>query len=135
MESQIAKLNEGHKQFAQHRGKSRPHGEAGGRDRAASWRLPPQAKEELARELARVAKDGQALNESIRGHVEKLTVEKKDFEAFDQRLRVLQAAVGEAEGRMEALSAKDKTTTQLSQRVDVAGETLPGALHAERGAQ
>ena len=68
--------------------------------------------------MARVEKDGHALNESIRGHVDKLTVEKKEFEIFDQRLRVLQASVGEAEGRMESLAAKDKNVTQLNQRVD-----------------
>ena len=43
---------------------------------------------------------------------------KKEFEAFDERVRALQGSVGDAETRMEALAAKDKNLIALSQKVD-----------------
>ena len=117
MDSQIAKLNEGSKQIARtEENLARMEKLAG--ETTAQLDAATKSKDELAREMARVEKDGHALNDSIRGHVDKLTVEKKEFEVFDQRLRVLQASVGEAEGRMESLAAKDKNVTQLNQRVD-----------------
>src|SRR4030095_11880202 len=77
-----------------------------------------KAKDELTRDAPRVKKEPKTLNESIRGHVEKLALEKKEFEAYDLRLKTLQTSVGEAEARMDALAVRDKNVTQLNQRVD-----------------
>jgi chromosome segregation ATPase len=118
MDAQIAKLNEGNKQIARTE-ENLARMEKLATETSSQLDSATKAKDELARELARVEKDGHTLNDSIRGHVDRLTVEKKEFEIFDQRLRVLQASVGEAEGRMESLAAKDKNLAQLNQRVDV----------------
>ena len=112
MDSQIAKLNEGNKQIARTE-ENLARMEKLAAETTSQLDAATKAKDELAREMARVEKDGHALNDSIRGHVDRLTVEKKEFEIFDQRLRVLQASVGEAEGRMESLAAKDKNVAQL----------------------
>ena len=109
MDSQIAKLNEGNKQIARTE-ENLARMEKLAADTTSQLDASTKAKDELARELARVEKDGHALNESIRGHVDRLTVEKKEFEIFDQRLRVLQASVGEAEGRMESLAARTRSS-------------------------
>ena len=53
-----------------------------------------------------------------RSEVDTLAVKKKEFEAFDERVRALQGSVGDAESRMEALSAKDKNLISLGQKVD-----------------
>ncbi len=90
MDSQIAKLNEGNKQIARTE-ETLARMEKLAVETTTQLDSATQAKDELSREMAGVEKDGQALNEAIRGHVERLTVEKKEFEAFDQRLRVLQA--------------------------------------------
>ena len=104
MDSQIAKLSEGSKQIERTE-ETVARMEKLAVEATAQLDIATKAKDELSREMARVEKDGQALNESIRGHVEKLIVEKKEFEALDQRLRVLQTSVGETEGRMESLAA------------------------------
>jgi len=117
MDSGIARLNEGSKEVA------RTEEMLGRMEKLVAEttsRLDhtSRAKDELTRDLARFERDGVALTESLRGHVERLGVDKKEFEAFDERLRTLQTSVGEAEGRMEALAAKDKDITELDQRAD-----------------
>ena len=87
MDSQIAKLNEGNKQIARTED-NLARMEKLAFETTSQLDAATKAKDELAREIARVEKDGHALNDSIRGHVDKLTVEKKEFEIFDQRLRV-----------------------------------------------
>ena len=43
-------------------------------------------------------------------------MKKKEFEAFDERVRALQGSVGDAESRMEALAAKDKHSWRSARR-------------------
>ncbi len=93
MDVQIGKLNEGLKQAA--RGEEtilrieKIVEETNAKVEAAS-----KSRDEFAREAARMEKDGRALVDVMRSYVEKLGLEKKEFEAFDHRLRG--AAVGGA---------------------------------------
>jgi chromosome segregation ATPase len=56
-----------------------------------------KAKDAFASDLARLEKDRAALTDFVRGYTDTLALERKEFEAFGQRVKVLQAAVGEAE--------------------------------------
>ena len=117
MDVQIGKLNEGMKQAAKAE-------ETIGRiekltqdttDRVdAAAKLDAQAQ----RESARIEKETTALLETVRAEVGGLAVRKKEFEAFDERVRSLGTTVSDAESRMEALGAKDKNLVALTQKAD-----------------
>src|SRR5262249_3244421 len=74
--------------------------------------------QEFERESARLEKDGKQLLDAVRGEVNSLSIHKREFEAFDERLRILQTSVGDAESRMLALTAKDKNLVELAQQID-----------------
>ncbi|MFI5302786.1 MAG: hypothetical protein ACHREM_32250, partial [Polyangiales bacterium] len=74
--------------------------------------------QEVQRESARLEKDGRLLLEAVRVEVGALTMRKKEFESFDERLRALQTSVGDAESRLQALTAKDKSLIALAQKSD-----------------
>src|SRR6185503_189593 len=63
-------------------------------------------------------KEATSLLDAVRGQVDTLALKKKEFEAFDERLRALHGGVSDAESRMEALSAKDKNLIELTGKVD-----------------
>lgn len=116
MDVQIGKLNDGMKQAARTeetvaRIEKLVEETNGKVDTAA------KVRDEFAREAARMEKDGRALVDVMRTYVEKLALDKKEFEAFDQRLRSLQGSVHEAESRMEALSVKERHLAQMNQQV------------------
>jgi hypothetical protein len=54
----------------------------------------------------------------LKQNVERLSVEKKEFDAFDQRLSALHSGVAAAEGRMDGLLAKDEIVSALTRRID-----------------
>src|ERR1051326_8093830 len=64
------------------------------------------------------AKDTTSLLDIVRAQVDMLGVRKKEFEAFDARVGALTASVGDAETRMNALTARDKNVAALTQSVD-----------------
>src|SRR5690606_31491417 len=116
MDTQITKLNEGLKQTArieEHVAQiDKLVAETSERAEAAA-----KVRDELARNAMRFEKEGRALVDAMRGAAETLALEKKDFDAFDQRLRSLQTSVLEAETRMEVLTTKEKHLSQLNQMV------------------
>ena len=117
MDVQITKLNEGMKQAAKAE-------ETIGRidklaaDTALRMEAAAKLNQEVQRETTKLQKDSTSLLEILRSEVGTLTVRKKEFDSFDERVRALQGSVGDAETRMEALSAKDKNLISLSQKVD-----------------
>src|SRR6266851_3432601 len=117
MDVQIGKLTEGLKQAAKAE-------ETIGRieklalDTSAQIDAAAKARQEVERETAKLTREAGTLLESARSQVDALAIKKKEFEAFDERVRGLQGSVGDAESRMEALAAKDKNLVALSQTVD-----------------
>jgi len=85
-----------------------------------------KARDDMVRESARFEKDGRVLMDSMRASLERVALEKKQFEAFDLRLGMLQGAVKEAEARMEALDVKERNFSQLHQKVDVLNQSFQG---------
>src|SRR3954464_5956636 len=117
MDIQIGKLNEGMKQVAR-ADDTLARTEKLAAETNAQLESATKLRHETERETGKLKKEAGTLLEAVRGQVDTLSLKKKEFEAFDLRLRTLQAGVGDAEGRMEALAAKDKNLIDLSQKVD-----------------
>ena len=54
----------------------------------------------------------------LRLTLDRIGVEQRELDSFDERQRGLQLSVGEAEGRMETLLAKERGLAVLHQRLD-----------------
>ena len=117
MDVQINKLTEGHKQV-QRAEETVARMEKLAQDTGAELQVATTAREEFTREFARLEKDSRSLSDYLKTSVERLAVEKKEFDVFDQRLRAVQGAIGESETRTDALLAKDKMLSALTQRAD-----------------
>src|SRR5947208_16064837 len=107
MDSQIAKVNEGAKQVARTEEMLTRMEKLVG-ETTSQLDHTTKAKDELTRDMARFEKEGHSLTESIRSHVERLSVEKKEFEAFEQRLHTLKTSIGASEGRIIALVTEEQ---------------------------
>ncbi|HEV8346927.1 MAG TPA: hypothetical protein VGQ16_10155 [Vicinamibacterales bacterium] len=117
MDVQIGKLNEGMKQAAKAED-TISRIEKLTQDTSADLDTAVKVRQEAERETAKLTKDAGTLLDAVRGQVDTLGVKKKEFEAFDERLRALQTTVGDAEARMSGLAAKDKSLIELAQKVD-----------------
>src|SRR5262245_27521517 len=117
MEVQVNKLNEGSRQVT-HTKELIDRVEKLARDVGGQLESGMKAPEALTTDLARLEKDRAGLTDFVRTYSDKLAIERKEFEAFDQRASALQATVGEAEKGMEALAVRDRAAASMVQRVD-----------------
>ena len=105
------------------------HREADRRDQRRSSRRPPSCSVETERETAKLKKEaGVAARRRPRPGRTRSALKKKEFEAFDERLRTLHSGVGDAESRMEALAAKDKNLIELDPEGRRPDQALRGAV-------
>src|SRR6185295_13229348 len=117
MDVQIGKLHEGMKQIAR-AVDTLSRTEKLASETNAQLESATKLRQETERETGKLKKEATALLDAVRGQVDTLALKKKEFEAFDERMRSLQSGVGDAESRMEALAAKDKNLIELTQKVD-----------------
>src|SRR5262249_37318975 len=117
MEVQVNKLNEGSRQVT-HTEELIDRVEKLARDVGGQLESGMKARDALTTDLARLEKDRAGLTDFVRTYSDKLAIERKEFEAFDQRASALQATVGEAEKGMEALAVRDRAAASMVQRVD-----------------
>src|SRR5207249_541309 len=117
MDVQLGKLNDGLKQAAKAE-ETIARVEKLAHDSSAQLEAATKTRQEAERETLKLTRDAAGLLDSVRGQVDTLALKKKEFEAFDERLRALTASVGDAETRMDALGAKDKNVNALTQKVD-----------------
>ena len=117
MEVQINKLNEGAQQ-ATRTEELIDRVEKLARDVGGQLDSGVKARDAFASDLARLDKDRAGLTDFVRAYIDKLAIERKEFEAFEHRVKGLQDAVAEAEKGMEALSVRDRLAASMSQRVD-----------------
>ncbi|HEY2152432.1 MAG TPA: hypothetical protein VGH34_16605 [Vicinamibacterales bacterium] len=117
MDVQIGKLNEGIKQIAR-ADETLARTEKVAAETGAQLDNAGKLRHEIERETGKLKKDATSLLDLVRGQVDALALKKKEFEAFDERLKTLQSGVGDAESRMTALSARDKNVSELTQKVD-----------------
>ena len=87
-------------------------------DVSAQLEAATKVRDSLAGELSRLEHDRGALTEFVRTASDRLSVERREFDAFDLRVKALQTTIGEAEKSMEGLAARDRTAAYLAQRVD-----------------
>ena len=108
MEVQINKLNEGARQATRTEELidrvEKLSREVGG---AARSRAPRRATRSrwISASSRRIAP---TLTDFVRAYTDKLAIERKEFDAFDQRVKALQGSVAEAEKGMEALAVRDR---------------------------
>ena len=105
MDVQIAKLNEGSKQVARAE-ETVARMEKLAQETTAQLSAATTAREEFGREFARLDKESRALSEYLKSTVERLGVDKKEFDAFDQRLRALRARWARPRARMDGCSRR-----------------------------
>ena len=117
MDVQISKLNEGSKQVARAED-TVARMEKLAQETTAQLSAATTAREEFSREYARLDKDSRSLSEYLKTTVERLAVDRKEFDQFDHRLRALSGAVAESEARMDGVLAKDKQLAVMNQRAD-----------------
>ncbi|MCA1650172.1 MAG: hypothetical protein LC753_07770 [Acidobacteria bacterium] len=77
-----------------------------------------KARDAFALDLVKLEKDRTSLTDFVRTHSDRIAVERKQFEVFEQRMRALQATVAEAEKGIQSLAAREQLTATVSQRVD-----------------
>jgi twitching motility protein PilT len=95
-----------------------PPATAAGHASQPAAELPSQTRVGAESEAGRLRKEADDLLDTVRGQMDSLGVKTQAFEAFDERIRTLQSGVGDAESRMNALTARDTGLTALTEKVD-----------------
>jgi uncharacterized coiled-coil DUF342 family protein len=124
MDLQIQRLNEGNGQIAtteQMLGRVEKLAQETARQLDSALKV----KDAFRHDIGRLEKETTTLADSVRGHLERWSIDKKEFDGMDQRLRALQAAVSRAELRIDTVGASDKAIGQLAH----GAETLSKHLH------
>lgn len=117
MDVQIAKLNEGSKQVGL-AADTVSRMEKLAQETTAQLSAATTMREEFGRDFARLDKESRRLVDYLKSTVERLSVDKKEFDQCDHRLRALSGAVSESEARMDGVLAKDKQLAAMNQRAD-----------------
>ncbi len=117
MDVQIGKLNEGMKQGAKAE-ETLAHIENLEQDTVQRVEATSKLNQEVQRETTRVKKETTGLLDTVRSEVNGLTMRKKEIETFDERVRSLQGALGDAESRLDTLTEKDKNLIALTRKAD-----------------
>lgn len=117
MDVQINKLNEGSKNIARAE-ETVARMEKVAQETSAQLSAATTAREEFAREFARLDKESRTLSDYLKSTIERLAVDKKEFDQFDHRLRALSGSVAESEARMDGVLQKDKQLAVMNQRAD-----------------
>ncbi len=117
MDVQVAKLNEGSGQAAQveetvNRIEELAADVAGRLDQAT------KSKDLFTQELAKLEQGRADLTDFVRGYFERLTVERKELDSFDQRVRSLQSELGTTEQSIGRLLDREKDIAALDTRTE-----------------
>jgi DNA repair exonuclease SbcCD ATPase subunit len=129
MDAQIAKLNDGRDQL-QRSEDAVARMEQLAQTTTQELAAAAASREEFLHESARLEGQGRSLADYLRTTIDKLSVDKKEFDAFDQRLKSLSAAMGQTEGRVQDVLARDEALAAMQQRADALGKAF-ATLRAE----
>jgi len=127
MEVQITKLNEAARQ-ATRTEELVERVEKLSREVTGQLDTGAKSRDSFALDLVKLEKDRAGLTDFVRGYMDRVTVERKEVDAFDQRVKALQSSIGEAEKGMEGLAARDRLATGVGQRVDQLSKQLQGLV-------
>jgi chromosome segregation ATPase len=107
MDAQISKVNEGFTEVA--RGEELiARVDALNAETRIRMEKAERTRDEFITESARLEKDGRELVAFMRSSVERITLEKKESEVLEQRLRTLHEAVQASESRLETLAGRER---------------------------
>ena len=129
MDAQIAKLSDGRDQLQRTEemvARIEQMAKAATQELAAAG----AAREAFVQESALHETQGRALAESLRSTIERLAVDKKELEAFDQRLKSVATAVAETETRVQGVLARDEALAAMQQKSEALGKVF-AALSSE----
>jgi chromosome segregation ATPase len=117
MDLQIGRLAEGHKQVKRAE-ETLARIEQLARDSDRQLESAMSARDDFSRDIVRLEREGRTLTEYLKQQVERLSVERKELDTFDQRMNALHSGVTAAESRMECLFARDKAVAALTHHVE-----------------
>jgi chromosome segregation ATPase len=123
MDAQIARLQQGNEQMRQAE-ETIGRMEALARSTAQELASAGAGRDEFLREAARVEAQGSALAEQLRASVERLSIEKEEIDAFDQRLQAMARAVGDTQASVKGLMAKQDTLASMERKADAVSKAF-----------
>ena len=123
MDAQLAKLATGNEQM-QRTDEVVTRMEELAQATSQELRAATAARDEFLRESARLEANGVSLAETLKSAIDRLSLEKKEIDAFDQRLKALSVSVGESEARVQSVLAKDESLSAMQQKTDSLGKTF-----------
>jgi chromosome segregation ATPase len=82
------------------------------------------ARDEFARESQRIEAESQSLSGAMKATLERLSFDKKEVDAFDERLKSLAKAVSETEARVQGVLTKDDDLVAMQRQAEALGKTF-----------
>jgi len=126
MDGQVAKLNEQIRHVTRTE-ETVDRIEKLARETAAQVDAATSSKDAFLQDLGRMDRDRAVLSEFIRGYQERVVLERRALDSFDQRLVAAHAAVQDIEAKVETVTAKDRALAAMNQQL-TAMDTQAGAL-------
>ena len=128
MDAQIARLTQGGEQMRQAEDTVARMEEVA-RVTAQQLAAAGAAQEEFARESTRMESQGRAVAEQLRATVERVSIDKEEIDAFDQRLQAMARSVADTQASVQSLAAKQQALAAIERKtdtIDKAFTTLQG---------
>ena len=85
-----------------------------------------KSKESFTHERDKLERGRTELTDFVRGHFERLTVERKELDAFDERLKALHSGLSHSEKRINSLQEREKDLGVLEQRTEGLEKRMTG---------
>ena len=125
MDVQIAKLKDGSQQAAQVEDIVNRI-EVLANDVAVRLDQATKSKESFTREVDKLEHGRAELTDFVRGYSERLTVERKELDSFDQRVRSLQRGLSTTEESLAKLQERETDLAALDERTEVLEKRMAG---------
>ncbi len=129
MDTQIAKLAAGGEQM-QRTEQTVARMEQLASETAEQLGAATAARDDFLRESQRLAGETRSMADAMKASLDRLQVDKKEVDAFEERLKALAKAVGETESRVQGVLARDVDLAGMQHQVDGLGRSF-AALAAD----
>jgi len=123
MDAQIARLAQGGEQMRLAE-ESIGRMETLARTTAQELATASAGRDEFLREAARVEAQGSALSEQLGANLERLSIEKEEIEAFDQRLQAMARTVNDTQASVKGLMAKQDALMSMERKADTVSKAF-----------
>jgi len=82
------------------------------------------ARDDFVRESQRLEAERRSVSEALKATLERLSFDKKEVDAFDERLKALAKAVGETEARVQGVLLKDQDLAAMQRESEALAKTF-----------